>query len=759
MFSPFRRFVRSLSTLRSARTLTGRRRTRMQQPEALEDRLLLMTQNLLAVPSTTQVQAGDSFSVAANYSTTDPAQTPASGMTLRLHFDSTKVDFNTVTNVVNAAIRIPADPANVVVETDPIANGGFDNEAATDSYVQIVWGTLDASFPDGIAANQTVTLYDAMFTAKNDFAGTALFNFSSPEPGNGFAFAQQGASVSDPVLTQVVEAQPTAPVVAQNGSATVNVLYSTENAAQTPASGMTLRLHFDSSKVAFTTATNVVDSAIRIPADPAAIVVEDDPVANGGGDNDPDTDKFIQVVWGTLDASFPMGITTNATVSLFQAMFDVAPTAMTGDMADFNVSSPEPGNGFAFRGVGSSVTIAGANTNPVAQNDDITVRLSSNGATQPTTSGNVLADNGNGADSDADGDTLTVNETLVTAPTEGAVVLMQNGDFTYTPVQNASGPGDTFSYQLLDGNGGMATGVVSVTFQANQEPVAANDVFMASAGNTLTGDLLADNGSGPDTDADNDTLTVNTTPVTAPTQGTLVLNASGTFTYMPSAGATGTDTFRYQIMDGFGGVSEADVTINLDTQFDFDIDGDGNLNPLTDAILMFAVMDPASQGDILLSLLSRFSAPGATRGPQEIIDYITGAGLATFDMDLNGNVNPLQDGIIIFGLLDPASSGATLLDLIDRFSAPNPGRTPEEIVSYFESLQGISLTQDTGGLDGLFDDQTDDDLFDLGNEDDSDLFGDGDTDSLAGFVGPVASTASLFSADEQDELWLDLMSL
>ena len=43
-----------------------------------------------------------------------------------------------------------------------------------------------------------------------------------------------------------------------------------------------------------------------------------------------------------------------------------------------------------------------------------------------------------------------------------------------------------------------------------------------------------------------------------PAHGALTLNADGTFTYLPSASYTGTDTFTYQVTDGHGGSATAE---------------------------------------------------------------------------------------------------------------------------------------------------------------------------------------------------------
>jgi CshA-type fibril repeat protein len=50
---------------------------------------------------------------------------------------------------------------------------------------------------------------------------------------------------------------------------------------------------------------------------------------------------------------------------------------------------------------------------------------------------------------------------------------------------------------------------------------------------------------------------------TGPTHGTLTLNADGSFTYTPTAGFFGMDTFTYAVQDQFGRASASDATVTL----------------------------------------------------------------------------------------------------------------------------------------------------------------------------------------------------
>ena len=78
----------------------------------------------------------------------------------------------------------------------------------------------------------------------------------------------------------------------------------------------------------------------------------------------------------------------------------------------------------------------------------------------------------------------------------------------------------------------------------NEQPIANTDEVFGEEGSTITGSLIAN-----DVDPDGDMLTINTTPVTAPDSGTVVINADGTFEYIPNAGFAGTDSFTYVICD------------------------------------------------------------------------------------------------------------------------------------------------------------------------------------------------------------------
>ncbi len=109
------------------------------------------------------------------------------------------------------------------------------------------------------------------------------------------------------------------------------------------------------------------------------------------------------------------------------------------------------------------------------------------GAASISLSGNVLVDNGYGADSDIDGDDISVvAETIAT--TQGASVVIQtNGDFTYLPVKGYVG-NDSFSYTLVDSNGSSTIGTATLQLDDIYNLVtgtSASEVLNGSAGDDL----------------------------------------------------------------------------------------------------------------------------------------------------------------------------------------------------------------------------------------------------------------------------------
>jgi Ca2+-binding RTX toxin-like protein len=195
---------------------------------------------------------------------------------------------------------------------------------------------------------------------------------------------------------------------------------------------------------------------------------------------------------------------------------------------------------------------AGANNRPVAAADFFAA------VEGQTIAGNLLADNGKGADSDPDGNPLTVNNETILTAAGGVVSIFANGDFVYTPRANFSGT-DSFTYTVLDDQGASGTATVTLDLTPrNDAPIAANDAFAAPHGNPISGNVMAN-----DSDPDGDTLLVVAASITTARGGVVELSNDGNFTYSPAAKFAGTDSFDYTLLDSAGASAVGTVTLSV----------------------------------------------------------------------------------------------------------------------------------------------------------------------------------------------------
>ena len=162
-------------------------------------------------------------------------------------------------------------------------------------------------------------------------------------------------------------------------------------------------------------------------------------------------------------------------------------------------------------------------------------------------------------DSDVDGDPLSA--VLVSDVTHGTLSLGANGAFIYTPSLNYTGL-DTFTYRATDG--ALTSGVATVTITiipVNDPPVTGieGDSYTVLEDRTLTvakPGVLAN-----DFDVDGDALQA--VFVSGPAHGTLVLNANGSFSYVPAANYFGPDSFIYRASDGLTSSAPASVSLTV----------------------------------------------------------------------------------------------------------------------------------------------------------------------------------------------------
>jgi len=152
-----------------------------------------------------------------------------------------------------------------------------------------------------------------------------------------------------------------------------------------------------------------------------------------------------------------------------------------------------------------------------------------------------------------------------TNPTHGIVVVNSDGTYTYTPAVNYNG-NDSFTVTVSDGNGGTTTTTVFIVVTPVNDAPEVNDptnpTFDAATGNynLFTGQNAAIDGAIKATDLDADILTFNKTG--NPSNGTVLINADGTYTYTPNNNFIGNDSFIVTVNDGKGGSDIVTVHVN-----------------------------------------------------------------------------------------------------------------------------------------------------------------------------------------------------
>ena len=174
----------------------------------------------------------------------------------------------------------------------------------------------------------------------------------------------------------------------------------------------------------------------------------------------------------------------------------------------------------------------------------------------PSVSGNVMEDNGYGEDT---GEGISVVAGTYSSEDGGSVTISEDGTFTYMPpATGITGDSDRFTYTLLDQYGEEKQATVSILTQAPNLNAAEDEFYVDDISQGLSGNLLDDNGTGQDSGYN---LTVTAGTFTTNSNGSVVINSDGTFTYTPPGDFSSSDSFQYELNDGFGSSEYGYVTI------------------------------------------------------------------------------------------------------------------------------------------------------------------------------------------------------
>jgi VCBS repeat-containing protein len=165
----------------------------------------------------------------------------------------------------------------------------------------------------------------------------------------------------------------------------------------------------------------------------------------------------------------------------------------------------------------------------------------------------------------------------------GVLTLNANGTYTYEADPDAAGV-DTFTYSVVDGG---VTRTVTLTITVNPEndaPVADDSSNSGDEDTDIVGTVTATDVDGPDVTYSLDT---------GPSNGSVVVNADGTYTYTPDADFYGTDSFTFTASDG--SLSDTGtVTLTVNPVSDVIIVGAGGFATIQEAV------DAAEDGDTIM---------------------------------------------------------------------------------------------------------------------------------------------------------------
>ncbi len=218
-----------------------------------------------------------------------------------------------------------------------------------------------------------------------------------------------------------------------------------------------------------------------------------------------------------------------------------------------------------------TVTVAAVNDNPIAVGDTVSgtedTVLTIPAGNTTIVAGNVLFNDTPGPATATDEASQVLTVTGVSAASaNGGTVSLAGGVISYSPATNFNGA-DTFTYTISDGQGGTATGTVTVNVAAvNDAPIAAPDSVNGFRDVPLTiqsATLLANDGPGGGADEASQTLSVTAVTAAANTNGQVVLNSDGTITYTPTPGFSGAASFNYTVRDSGGASSTGTVNVTV----------------------------------------------------------------------------------------------------------------------------------------------------------------------------------------------------
>ena len=281
---------------------------------------------------------------------------------------------------------------------------------------------------------------------------------------------------------------------------------------------------------------------------------------------------------------------------------------------------------------------------------------------------------------DDDGDVLTLSATQTNGSELPSWLSFDGVEFSGSPPQDFNGSIE-ITVTARDGTASVSDSFTLAISPVNDAPVAVDDIYNLSQGAALGVTALAGvlaNDSDPDGDA------VFATIDSDVSDGTLVLNADGSFDYTPNAHFVGADTFTYALNDGQGGSAIGSVALFVSAAANSSPIGVADSYSATEDTVL-SISDPAN------GLLANDSDPDSDPLTASLIDGVANGILilnpnGTFDYTPDANFNGLDS--FTYNVGDGSNNDGPITVSI---SVAAENDTPVAIVDAYTTTRDVAL--------------------------------------------------------------------
>ncbi|WP_057760383.1 tandem-95 repeat protein [Psychrobacter sp. P11G3] len=568
--------------------------------------------------------------------------------------DGTETITKTATITVASVNDLPVSTDNIIAATEDTSTEG-QLEAATDVDGDDLTYALDSDASNGTAVVNADGSYS--YTPNANFNGKDSFTYTISDSKGGVITQTATVSVAavndtpvsanttiaateDTVATgQLAKATDvdgdaltyTIGTAAKNGTATVSTDGSytyTPNANFNGKDSFTYTLT-DGTETITKTANITVASVNDIPVSKDSIVTAtEDTVVNGKLEAATDADG------DALSYAIATNAVNGKVVIDKDGSYSYTPNANFNGKDSFTYTINDGKGGVITQT--ATVNVAAVNDAPVSANTTIA-------ATEDTVAKGLLA-----KATDVDGDALTY--TLASGTANGKVTIGKDGSYTYTPNANFNGK-DSFTYTVTDGTETITKTANITVASVNDIPVSKDSTVTATEDTAVNGKLEAA------TDADDDNLTYALKDTAA--NGTVVVNADGSYSYAPNADFNGSDSFTYSIDDGQGGVITQTATITVAAVNDVPVAEDSIITAIEDTVatgqlatatdvdddtLTFALVSSTTNGSVIVNADGSYSyTPNANFNGSDGFTYTVTDGTETITKTATITVASVND--------------------------------------------------------------------------------------------------------------------